>query len=207
MAIENFNQYYIRRFPYWADYLSRKLGDPEEAEDKVQEVFTRLLPRKEFCSRLLGEGKFDRYMQGVIDKQRAQVYREQSRRVPTTSIDPDNIDFLSSIRDNLQDDVAQINIELNDFYEGAGKLLENPRKLTSDCGFETVGELRQYIFIQYCRNGRTLREIGKLVGCSYQNIARRFTAILTILTPMISAFTGKGIKEIESLGIDLRRRD
>lgn len=204
MAIETFDQYYIRRFPYWVDYLSRKLGDPEEAEDKVQEVFTRLLPRKEFCDGLLEEGKFDRYMQGVIDKQRAQVYREQSRRVPTTSIDPDNIDFLSSIRDNLQDDVAQINIELNDLYNTIEKFLENSQRLTPECSFETIGELRQYIFTQYCQNGRTFQEIGELVGCSRQNISDHYARIVTILTPLLERYFGEKLDNKEN---DLQETD
>ncbi len=191
MIIETFEQYYIRRFSYWVDLLTVRIKDRAEAEDRVQDIFTQLIPRKDFCEALIEKGEMDDYIGNAIGRQRAQVYREQQKQIPTTSIDPDNIDFLSSIRDNrVGMGLCYDEVELNDFYEAAVKCLAAGRKLPGG-SFETVGELRQYIFIQYCRNGRTFKEIGKLVGLSLQNIAVHYERIVTILTPMISAFINR----------------
>ena len=193
MAIETFEQYYIRRFPYWVDLLTVRIKDRAEAEDRVQDIFTGLITRKDFCEGLIEKGEMDDYIGNAIGRQRAQVYREKQRQVPTTSIDSNNIDFLSSIRDNRAGmELCYDEVELNDFYETALKCLAKGRKLPGG-SFETVGELRQYIFIQYCQNGRTFKEVGELVGLSLQNIAVHYERIVTILTPMISAFINKKI--------------
>lgn len=183
-----FETYYSDTFQKWVDHLATKIGNREEAEDKVQEVFTRLFPRKDFCEDLIEKGEMDAYIQGAINLQPAQVFREQIRQVPTVSIDADNIDFLSSIRAD-HPDCEMGEIELDDFYETAIKLLENDRKLP-DNSFETEGELWQYIFVQHCRNGRTFEEIRDFVGCSHQNISAHFKGIVTILTPLIKRFIG-----------------
>lgn len=182
-----FEEYYEKTFGRYVDYLTGKLSR-EEAENRVQDVFMSLLSRKELCEDLIEKGEFDKYVQGAINKQPAQMYREQYRRVPTVSIDSDNIDFLSSIRAKDNGGVTD-KVELNDFYGGASvKLLENTRLLPEPTAFETVGELWQYIFVQYCRNGRTLEEIGGSVSLTSQNISLHFTRIVTILTPMIRRF-------------------
>ncbi len=182
-------EYYEKTFGRYVDYLTGKISR-EEAEDRVQNVFMSLFARKEFCEDLIAKGEFDKYVQGAINRQPAQALREQYRRVSTVSLDADNIDFLSSIRAN-HPDYEMEETELNDFYKAAIKLLENSRKLTSDCGFNTVGELRQYIFVQYCRNGRTLQEVGKLVGLSHQNISIHYKRIVTIIQPLVDAFVKK----------------
>ncbi len=178
--------------------LAKKIGNLEEAEDRVQNVFMSLFARKEFCEDLIAKKEFDKYVQGAINRQPAQVLREQYRQVPTVSIDSDNIDFLSSIRHN-DNDWGLCERELKDFYEAAVECLAGGRKLPSG-SFNTVGELRQYIFIQYCQNGRTFQEIGELVGLSLQNISLHFARIVTILTPMIEAFIGR---KLNSKGNDL----
>ena len=196
MAI-SFEQYYAENFKKWVDLLTVRIKDRDEAEDRVQNIFTRLIPRKEFCEDLIAKREMDKYIQSAISRQRAQVYREQQKQIPTVSIDPNNIDFLSSIRDNrVGMGLCYDEVELNDFYETALKCLAKGRKLSGE-SFETVGELRQYIFVQYCRNGRTLQEIGELVGLSHQNISVHLGRIITILTPMISAFIGQGINDEE----------
>ncbi len=202
MAI-TFEQYYAENFEKWVGLLTARIKDHDEAEDRVQDIFTRLIPRKEFCKDLIEKGEMDKYIQGTLGRQRAQIYREQRRQVPTVSIGEHNIDFLSSIK-RQSPSVAlggfcpmsanskiSGGIELNDFYDGAVKLLEDTRKITSDCGFETVGELRQYIFVQYARNGQTLQEIGEVVGLSHQNISVHYKRIVTILMPTIEAFIEK----------------
>ena len=203
MAIETFEQYYSDNFERWVKYLTRLIHNPEEAEDRVQDIFASFLPRKKFCEEIIqrDEDGFDRYVLRAIILQTAQIRRERDKRVPTVSIDADNIDLISSIRDNRLN-MEQQGIELNDLYETATKLLEDSRKLASDCGFETVGELRQYIFIQYCRNGRTLDEIGELVKLSHQNISLHYGRIITILTPLIESFTKL---KVNSGGNDLRK--
>lgn len=181
-----FEQYYNDNCTKLVLQLAKKIGNLEEAEDRVQNIFMSLLPRKEFCGGLMERGELEKYIQGAMNRQSAQIYREQSQQVPTTSIDIDNIDFLSSIRAN-DNDWGMSELELNDFYDGAKKLLDDSRKLPSK-GFETVGELRQYIFVQYCQNGKTFREIGELVGLSLWNISVHYKRIVTILTPFIINF-------------------
>ena len=180
-------QYYADNFEEYVNYLIGKLSK-EEAEDRVQNVFLSLFARKEFYNDLIEKGELGKYIQGAINRQPAQAFREKYRQVPTVSIDPDNIDFLSSIRDTQHGGEVTDEVELNDFYEAALKCLAKGRKLPGG-SFETAGELRQYIFVQYCRNSRTLQEIGELVGLSHQNISVHYKRIVTILTPMISAFT------------------
>ena len=200
-----FEEYYADNFERWVKYLTRLIHDPEEAEDRVQNIFASFLPRKKFCEEIIlrDEDGFDRYVLRAIILQTAQIRRERDKRVPTVSIDADNIDLISSIRDNqVGMELCYETVELNDFYNEAKKLLEDSRKLTSDCGFETVGELRQYIFIQYCRNGRTLDEIGELVGLSHQNISLHYGRIITILTPLIESFTKL---KVNGGGNDLRK--
>ncbi len=187
MAI-TFDKYYANNFEKWVNLLAKRIKDRNEAEDRVQNIFISLIPRKDFCEGLIERGEFDKYIQSAVGRQRAQVYREQQRHPPTVSIDSDNIDFLSSIRDTQHGGEVTDSVELNSFYEAAVKCLGGGRKLSGDC-FETVGELRQYIFVHYCRNGRTFKEIGDLVGLSHQNISIHFARIVTILTPMISAST------------------
>ncbi len=197
-------EYYEKTFGQYVNYLTGKISR-EEAEDRVQNVFMSLFARREFCELLIEHDEFDRYVQGAINRQPAQALREQYRRVSTVSIDPDNIDFLSSIRDTQHGGEVTNEIELNDFYEEASvKLLENTRLLYDPSAFETVGELRQYIFVQYCRNNRTFPEIGKLVGQSHQSISLHFGRIVTILTPMIEAFIGK---KLNGGGNDLQETD
>ncbi len=198
MAI-TFDQYYADNFERWVNLLAKRIRDRNEAEDRVQDIFTSLIPRKDFCEGLIERGAFDKYIQSAIGRQRAQIYREECRRPPTVSIDSDNIDFLSSIRDIQHGGEVTDEVELNSFYEAAVKCLGGGRKLSGGC-FETVGELRQYIFVHHCRNGRTFQEIGELVELSHQNISTHFARIVTILTPMIEAFTGKKLK---ALGNDL----
>ncbi|KKM20482.1 hypothetical protein LCGC14_1644970 [marine sediment metagenome] len=195
--VETFEQYYADKFEYWVDLLTVRIKDRAEAEDRVQDIFTGLITRKDFCEGLIEKGEMDDYIGDAIGRQRAQVYREKQRQVPTTSIDPDNIDFLSSIRDNrVGMRLCYDGVELNDFYETAIKCLVGGRKLPGG-SFETVGELRQYIFIQYCQNGRTFKEIGELVGLSLQNIAVHYKRIVTILTPTIERFIGRGLNDGE----------
>jgi hypothetical protein len=191
MAI-TFEEYYEKTFGQYVNYLTGKLSR-EEAEDRVQNVFLSLLPRKEFCEELIEKGELEKYIQGAINRQPAQVLREQYRRVSTVSLDADNIDFLSSIRDTQHGGEVTDEVELDNFYKTAVKCLASGRKLSGG-SFETVGELWQYIFIQYCRNGRTFQEAGKLVGLSHQNISAHFARIVTILTPMIEAFIGRKIE-------------
>lgn len=192
MSMFIFEKYYAGAFDRLVLQLGKKLGNLEEAEDRVQDVFLRLSTRKDFCEDLIAKGEFDKYVQGAINKQPAQVYREQYQQVPTVSLDADNIDFLSSIRAN-HSNCEMGEIELNDFYEKAIELLEDKRKLSAGRGFETAGEQRQYIFIQYCRNGRTFEEIGGVIGCSHQNIEQRYATILTILTPLLEKYLGRKV--------------
>ncbi len=180
-------KHYADNFEKYVGYLTGKISR-EEAEDRVQNVFLSLFARKEFCELLIQQDEFDKYVQGAINRQPAQALREKYRQVPTISIEPDNIDFLSSIRDTQHGGEVTNEVELNDFYGRATKLLENPREPISDCGFETVGELRQYIFTQYCRNGRTFEEIGELVGQSFANVSKHYARIMTILTPTAERF-------------------
>jgi len=184
-------EYYEKTFNRYVDYLTERISR-EEAEDRVQNVFMSLFTRKDFCEDLIQKGEFEKYVQGAINRQPAQALREQYQQGPAISIDADNIDFLSSMRSNrVGIKLCCGDVELNDFYDEAVKLLGNPRKLISNCGFETVGELRQYIFVQYCRNSRTFEEIGGLVGCSLQNIFIHYGKIVTILTPLIERFIGR----------------
>lgn len=188
MAI-SFGQYYNDNCTQLVLQLAKKIGSLEEAEDRVQNVFMSLLPRKEFYEELIEKGELEKYIQGAINKQPAQMYREQHRQVPTISLE-ERPNFLSWFTKDRQDNSVMDEVELNSFFDYATKCLANPRKLTSDCGFDTVGELRQYIFIQYCRNGRTFEEIGGLVGCSLQNIFLHYGRIITILTPMLEKYLG-----------------
>lgn len=185
-----FEQYYTDRFSHWVDYLSKLIGNREEAEDRVQDVFAYLSTRKAFCEELIAADKFGDYVHGAVIKQIAQMCREQNRRVSTVSIDTDSIDFLSSIRDNQRGmELCYEKIVLDDFYAEAIKRLEDPRKLSGE-SFETVGELRQYIFVQYTQNNRTHDEIGELVGVSHQNITIHVKKIREILTPLMIDFIG-----------------
>lgn len=193
-----FEQYYTDRFGHWVDYLSKLIGNREEAEDRVQDIFMYFSRRKAFCEELIEADKFGNYVHGAIIKQIAQMCREQNRQVSTVSIDMDNIDFLSSIRDNqLGMELCYEKIVLDDFYTEAIKRLGDPRKLSGE-SFETVGELRQYIFVQYAQNDRTLDEIGDLVGLSHQNIAIHIKKIREILTPLIIDFVGKTPDNLEN---------
>lgn len=180
------DEYYANTFKKYVDYLTGKISR-EEAEDRVQNIFLSLFTRKEFCEDLIEKNEFDKYVQGTINRQPAQALREQYRQVPTVSLDGDNIDFLSFLVNNQKNTESE-EIELKDFYEAAIKLLKNPRKPTSDCGFETVGELRQYILIQYARNGRTLQEIADRVGSSFQNVSIHYGKIVIIIRPLVNKF-------------------
>ena len=184
-------QYYDDNYIKWVNLLTAMIHDREEAEDRVQDIFISLLSRKEFCEGLIARGEMDKYLWCAVTRQRTQVFREQYKRVPTVSIDADNVDFLSSIQESNQDITATEKVELEDFYKEAVELLDNSRRLISECGFETVGEVRQYIFIQYVQNGRTFQEIGKLIGMTHQNISVHYKKIVVILTPMIEEFIGR----------------
>ncbi|KKN05756.1 hypothetical protein LCGC14_1084090 [marine sediment metagenome] len=189
-----FEQYYADNFQRWVDLLTKYIHDREEAEDRVQNIFVSLLPREKLCRDLIAEGKINAYVWGSVIRQRANVFRGQYKRVHTVSIDADNVDFLSSIQGNNQDITVTEKAELEDFYKKAIELLRNPRKPLLKCGFGTVGEVRQYIFIQYARNGRTFQEIGELIGTTYQNVAVHYKKIIVILTPMIEEFIEGKIK-------------
>lgn len=185
-----FSQYYADNFKRWVDLLTASIHDREEAEDRIQNIFVSLLPREEFCKNLIAEGKINAYIWSSVTRQRAQVFRERYKRVPAVSIDADNIDFLSSIQGRNQDITVIEKVGLEDFYKKAIELLENSRKPVSECGFETVGEIRQYIFVQYARNGRTFEKIGELIGMTHQNVAAHYKKIKVILIPMIEEFIG-----------------
>ncbi|GAF81423.1 unnamed protein product, partial [marine sediment metagenome] len=128
MGMSPFERYYSDNYTRLVDQLAFKIGNSEEAEDRVQNVFMSLFARKEFCEDLMGRGEFDAYVQGAINKQPAQALREKYRQVPTTSLNADNIDFLSSIRAN-DNDWGMGEAELNNFYGVATVLLEDARKL------------------------------------------------------------------------------
>ncbi len=186
-----FEQYYAANYIKWVDLLASMIHDREEAEDRIQNIFLLLIPRKEFCGGLIARNEMDKYLWCAITRQRAQVFREKYKQPHTISIDPDNIDFLSSLGGSTSDTTVSEEAELEDFYKKAIGLLENPRKLPSECGFETVGEVQQYILIQYARNGRTFQEIGDLIGMTYQNVAVHYSKIVVILTPIIEEFIGR----------------
>lgn len=194
MAIGPFEQYYSHNFKPWVNYLTRLIGDREEAEDRIQDVFTYLLTRKKFCEELIEQGEFGKYVHGAIIKQTAQICRERRRRIPTINLE--DINALAWLAEDQSDNGAGEQIELNDFYATAVKYLAGGRKLP-DGGFDTVGELRQYILIQYARNNRTFEEIGKLVGLTHQNISVHFTRIKEILKPLIEKFIGKKLNNPE----------
>ena len=196
--VTTFEKYYSDNHIKWVNLLAAMIHDKEEAEDRVQDIFVSLIPRKEFCENLIAKGNMDKYLWTSVAHQRAQVFRKQYKQLPTVSIDADNIDFLSSIQGFTgRDMMVGEEAELEDFYKGAMELLENPRKLTSECGFENVGEVQQYILVQYARNGRTFQEIGKLIGMTHQNIAAHYGKIVITLTPMIEKFIGKKLNDLK----------
>ncbi len=109
-------QYYSDNFTKWVNLLTTMIHDREEAEDHVQDIFVRLFSRKEFCEGLIARGEMDKYLWCAVTRQRTQVFREQYKRVPTVSIDADNVDFLSSIQESNQDITATEKVELEDFF-------------------------------------------------------------------------------------------
>ncbi len=189
-----FEQYYEDNYIKWVKCLAHMIRNREEAEDRIQDIFVSLLPRTEFCEDLIAKNKMDLYFWCAVANQRAQVFRKKYKQLSTVGIDADNIDFLSSISTDSRGCMTVgvvAELELEDFYIKAVKLLENPRKLPSECGFETVGDVRQFILIQYARNGRTFQEIGELVNMTHQNIAAHYGKLVVILTPMIEDFIGR----------------
>ncbi len=186
-----FERYYNDNYDKWVNLLTNMIHDREEAEDRIQNIFVGLIPRTEFCEGLITRGEMDKYLWCVVTRQRAQVFREKYKHPPTVSIDTDNIDFLSSISGGGRDMAVGTEVELEDFYKKAIGLLVNPRKLTSECGIDNVGDVRQYILVQYARNGRTFQEIGQLLSTTGQNVAAHYSKIVVILTPMIEEFIGR----------------
>ncbi len=182
--IETFEQYYIKNFKMWVDSLSKKIGNREEAEDRVQDIFMSLSTRKEFCKGILKESNFHKYIKGAIMRQRANFFEARGKHVPT--IRYGDVDFSVEIAESQQDNGTTEEIELNDFYETAVKLLADPRKSRLE-KFNTVGEFRQYVFVQHIRNGRTFEEIKDLIGVTSRNFwcSRR---IATILMPLCEKY-------------------
>ncbi len=189
-----FEEYYTERFDHWVSYLSKLIGNREEAEDRVQDVFTYLSTRKAFCEELIEADEFGDYVHGAMIRQITYVCRQQNRRVPTVSIDMENIDFLSWIADNQRGNEIAEKTELDDFYERASaELLLNTRAPLKCTAFETIGELQQYIFVQYSRNNRTFAEIGEFVSLSRQNVQYYYKEAKNILIPLIEGFIGEKI--------------
>ncbi len=194
-----FEQYYTERFEHWVNYLSKLIGNREEAEDRVQDVFTYLSTRKAFCEELIEADEFGAYVHGAVVRQIAQMCREQNRRVSTVTLDMENMDFISWIADGQQGNEIAEKVELDDFYERASaELLVNTRAPLKCTAFETVGELQQYIFIQYARNNRTFDEIGGFVGLSHQNVHYHYNEAKRILIPLIEGFIHKKLNAPEN---------
>ncbi len=187
-------QYYADNFQKWVNYLARLIGDPEEAEDRVQDIFTYLLTRKEFCEELIEQEEFGGYILGAIARQIVYMCRERSKRIPTINLE--DVNALAWLAEDQSSDKVTVQPELDDFYAEATRQLADDRKLPVG-GFDTVGELRQYILIQYARNNRTFEEIGELVGQSHQNISAHYMRIKEILGPLIENFIGK---KLDTLG-------
>lgn len=184
-------EYYTNNFKKWVDLLAVMIHDREEAEDRVQDVFVKLLEREEKFLDLIKQGEIDKYLYCVMANQRAQVFRKQYKQPPMVSIDTENIDFLSSLREGAQDMTTTEGLELEDFYETAVALLQNSRRPIGNCGFGTIGEVWQYIFVQYARNGRTLTEIGDLLTMTHQNVSQHYSTIKAILLPAVEEFIGR----------------
>lgn len=189
-----FEEYYADTFEKWVRYLNTGLQNLEDAEDGVQTIFAGLASRREFCEGLIERGEMDGYMNCAVRRRCGGIRRDRYRQVPTISLDADDVDLLSLLSNSQQDSEAERKAELNDFYGKAIMLLENPFKLSSGCGFETTGELRQYILIQYARNGRTFEEIAKLVGMTHQNISLHYRKIIPEILPAIEEFIGGKLK-------------
>lgn len=183
-----FETYYVEHFEKWVAYLTKKIGDPEEARDKVQDIFMYLSTRKKFCGGLLARGELGKYVHGAIIIKTAQICRERKRRIPTINLE--DVNALAWLAEDQSSDKVTVQPELDDFYAEATKQLVDDRKLPAG-GFDTVGELRQYILVQYARNNRTFEEIGELVGQSLQNISAHYMKIKEILGPLIENFIGK----------------
>ncbi len=187
-----FEEYYSKRFDHWVDFLAKKINSKEESEDRVQDVFMYLSTRKDFCEELIAAGKFGDYVHGAMIRQIVYMYREQNRRVPTVSLDMENIDFLSWIADDQRNNEAAEKVELDDFYKRASaELLLNTKAPLKCTAYETTGELQQYIFIQYARNNRTFDQIGELVGISHQLVSYHYKEAKNILIPLIEGFIDK----------------
>ncbi len=189
-----FEQYYLKHFDEWVNYLTRLTGDREEAEDKIQDIFMYLLTRKKFCEELIGRDEFGKYVHGAIIIKTAQICRERKRRIPTINLE--DVNALAWLAEDQSSDKVTVQPELDDFYAEATKQLADDRKLPMG-GFDTAGELRQYILVQYARNNRTFEEIGELVGQSLQNISAHYMKIKEILGPLIENFIGKKLDNPE----------
>lgn len=187
-----FEQYYTDQFNHWVDYLSKLIGNREEAEDRVQDVFVYLSTRKAFCEELIEADEFGSYVHGAMIRQITYMCREQEKRVPTVTLDMENMDFISWIADNQQGNEIAEKVELDEFYERASaELLANTRAPLKCTAFGTVGELQQYIFIQYTRNNRTFEEIGEFVEMSHQLVYYHYREAKNILIPLIEGFINK----------------
>ena len=189
-----FEGYYASTFQQWVDRLDNRIHNQDEAEDRIQSLFLELFRRKEFCEDLIEKREMDAYMYGCLSKLRAQVFREGARQIPTVSLDADNMDLLSLLASSHRGSEAEEKAELDSFYKAAMKLLENLRKPQSDCGFDSIGELRRYILIRYAQSGLTFQEIADLTGMTYQNVSEHYRKITLLILPAIEDFMGKKLK-------------